>query len=91
MNESKIDRTTITIEECGELIQALSKFTRYALGDKTLRDTKEDILDMVKEELVDVMICVDKMYDVFDITDEEIESIMNFKLQRYESLLQNND
>lgn len=91
MSESKIDRATITIEECSELIQALSKFSRYVLGDKTLRNTKEDIYCMVKEELVDVMICVDKMLDVFEISDEEIDSIMNFKLQRYEKLSQNND
>lgn len=87
MCKSKIDRTFITIEECGELVQALSKFIRYALGDKTLRDSKDDVLSMIKEELVDVMICVDKMFDVFEISDEEIDSIMNYKLQRYEELI----
>lgn len=90
MQESKVDRAIITIEECNELCQALSKFIRYALSDSTLRTTKTDIDSMIKEELVDVAICVYKMFDMFEIPNEEIESIYEYKTQRFNKLYKRN-
>lgn len=86
MQESKVDRAIITIEECNELSQALSKFIRFALSDPTLRTTKTDIDTMLKEELVDVMICIDKMFETFEISNSEIEPIYNYKISRFNKL-----
>lgn len=86
MQESKVDRAIITIEECNELSQALSKFIRFALSDPTLRTTETDIDTMVKEELVDVMICIDKMFETFEISNSEIEPIYNYKISRFNKL-----
>lgn len=90
MQESKVDRAIITIEECNELCQALSKFIRYALSDPTLRTTKTDIDTMIIEELVDVAICIDKMFETFEISNTQIEPIYNYKIERFNKLYKRN-
>lgn len=44
------------IEECGELIQALSKYKRILQGDKTCKVKGQQAINMVLEEIADVEI-----------------------------------
>ena len=44
IKESLQDVNSITIEECSELIQALSKLNRWISGDVTLRASKEETM-----------------------------------------------
>lgn len=44
------------IEECGELIQALSKYKRILQGDKTCKVKEQQAINMVLEEIADVEI-----------------------------------
>lgn len=85
MNEHVLERitqATITMEELGELTQALGKYNRLILGDGTLRKDMCDIYQMIKEEIADVEICLEKIKKLNNIEDREIQVIKNYKLNR---------
>ena len=78
---------TITIEELSELIKALQKLARLKLNDKTLRATEEEIINSIKEEIVDVKITLDKIID--NVYQNELEYYQNIvkKLIRKDEIL----
>ena len=63
--------TTIAMEECAELIQAISKAKRGKL-DK----------DNLAEEIEDVMISLTWIQDIYDISDEDLIKWRKFKEKR---------
>lgn len=63
--------TTIAMEECSELIQAISKAKRGKL-DK----------DNMAEEIADVMICMDWLIDVYEINILDIKEWLDKKRNR---------
>lgn len=89
IKESLQDVNSITIEECSELIQALSKLNRWISGDVTLRASKEEIDSMVLEEMVDVYICLEKLNEKLEIIHEDFDSIYISKVTRYNELINN--
>ena len=78
---------TITIEELSELIKPLQKLARLKFGDKTLRVSEEEIINSIKEEIVDVKITLDKIIDI--VYQNELEYYANIvkKLIRKDELL----
>ena len=85
MNREVLERiiqTIITIEELGELSQALSKYTRYMCSDKTIRVDIYQITDMVFEELADVELCLEKFKELNYIDQQEIDRIKQYKEKR---------
>lgn len=87
IKESLQDVNSITIEECSELIQALSKLNRWISSDVTLRASKEEIDNMVLEEMVDVYICLVKLNEKLEIKPEVFDSIYISKTTRYNELM----
>lgn len=86
MNESCLDRVIITIEELGELTQALSKYVRYINSDETLRNSKYEIEYMILEEVADVEICLSKLKNIMNIDEKQLNYIKDFKQERFEKL-----
>lgn len=86
MNESCLDRVIITIEELGELTQALSKYVRYINSDETLRNSKYEIEYMILEEVADVEICLSKLKNIMNIEENQLNYIKDFKQERFEKL-----
>ena len=86
MNESCLDRVIITIEELGELIQALSKYVRYINSDETLRNSKYEIEYMILEEIADVELCLTKLKNIMNIQEKELNYLKHFKQERFERL-----
>lgn len=82
MNESFLYRSIITIEELGELTQALTKYIRYLISDDTLRKDRYEIQDMIYEELADVELCLDKFKKQMCIDDEDLKIIKEAKEER---------
>lgn len=84
-NISYID-IAIAVEELGELIKPLQKLARLKLNDKTLRATDEEIINQIKEEIVDVKISLDSIID--NVYENELEYYQNItkKLVRTETL-----
>ena len=68
---------TMCIEECAELIQAISKFKRG----------KKNAIDNLLEEIADVQIMLDQMKLMFDNNDERISLIRTQKLNRLKSII----
>ena len=82
MNNQILIQTTITIEELGELAQALGKYVRYMSDDGTLRKGIIDIYDMIIEELADVELCLEKFKKLNYIDQIEIDKIKEYKENR---------
>ena len=85
MSEKVLERaiqTTITMEELGELSQALGKYVRYLLDDETLRKNIIDIHYMIIEEIADIEICLDKFKKMNRIEQFEIDKVKRYKKDR---------
>lgn len=67
------DLAMLTMEECGELTQALSKYCR--------RDyNKEEAYYYIEEEVADVCVCIERVKEAIGISDAEIQKIMQSKI-----------
>ena len=77
----------VAVEELGELIKPLQKLARFKLKDKTLRVTEEEIINEIKEEIVDVKIALDKI--IYNVYENDLEYYQNIvkKLLRKDKLL----
>ena len=82
MNKRFVYRAIITIEELGELTQALTKYIRYMISDDTLRKDRYEIQDMIYEELADVELCLEKFKKQMCINDEDLKIIKEAKEER---------
>lgn len=69
----------VAMEECGELVQAISKCIRY--NDKNARDS-------VIEEIADVEICIRQLKMIMRIDEKEIDTRRREKLMRLKDRLQ---
>ena len=77
----------VVVEELGELIKPLQKLARLKLKDKTLRVTDEEIINQIKEEIVDVKISLDTIIDIVYENDLEYYQTITKKLIRKDNLL----
>lgn len=68
---------TICMEECAELIQAISKMKRG-------KDNRDNLI----EEMADVLIAFSQLRCIFDISDEEINKWVDIKQLRQLKLLE---
>ena len=78
--ENKDLCSTIAMEECSELIQAISKAKRDKLD-----------LDNISEEIADVLICIDWIIDIYNIDKLQIEEWRKLKEKRIVERLNKND
>ena len=65
------EQTTVCMEECAELIQAISK-------EKRGKHDKQHLI----EEMADVYICLEMLMEIYNISSKEIESMIERKQQR---------
>lgn len=73
----KASQLGIATEECAELIQAISKMTR-AKDTKEYEEAKSHLI----EEIADVIVCIDQLKTIFNISDAKISEVANFKIHR---------
>lgn len=71
-----ITQSTIAMEECSELIQAISKCLRSKEMIPT--ETREHLI----EEMADVMICLQQLQYMYYIDDEELYAMKQYKEKR---------
>lgn len=74
--------TTIAMEECSELIKAISKCKRYGFVDKHR--------DNLIEEIADVLFIIDELKLIYDISDDAISDIKQYKIDRQAYRIENN-
>ena len=82
MNESRVYRAIITIEELSELTQALTKYLRYMFYDDSLRKDRIEIQEMILEELADVELCLEKFKKMMYIDESYLDVIKHYKEKR---------
>ena len=75
--------TTIAMEECSELIKAISKCKRYGGFIDNHRDN-------LIEEIADVLIIINELQLIYDISDNDIENIKKYKIDRMDYRIKNN-
>ena len=69
-----VEETVIAIEECAELIQAISKVKRYGF----VGEYKDNLI----EEIADVSIVIREIMMMFGIADDDLENAIYAKVQR---------
>lgn len=77
----------VAAEECTELAKELIKAFRYDSFDDVVKNTKENVVD----EVADVLIVLDHVFQLFNITSEDLQSHIDKKLQRLEYWLNNSN
>ncbi|MCI7767869.1 MAG: hypothetical protein MSJ26_07840 [Oscillospiraceae bacterium] len=75
-----VEETVIAMEECAELIQAISKVKRYGF----VGEYKDNLI----EEIADVDIVITELLMVFNVTEEEFFNVLDRKIQRINSRLE---
>lgn len=74
------NQSTVCMEECAELIQAISKAKRGKI-DK----------DNMTEEIADVLICIEMLKQMYNISDLQIDSWIKKKQAREQERMKNDD
>lgn len=74
--------TTIAMEECSELIKAISKCKRYGCEDESR--------DNLIEEMADVLFILDELKLIYDISDDTIADVKKYKIDRQSYRIENN-
>lgn len=74
----------VCMEECGELIQAISKKVRYEYENKSNDAKYFNSLQNLEEEIADVEICINYLKLLHDIDEQDIEEWKEKKLKRIE-------
>ena len=72
---------TTCMEECAELIQAISKCIRYDASDQyagTFKANKDNLI----EEMADVMICIQILQSAYSIEDKDLNNMLQIKEDR---------
>lgn len=76
-------QSTVCMEECAELIQAISKCKRYGCAGK--------YRDNLIEEIADVMICADQLQIMYDVDISEIGEMIDKKIERLKERLKQHE
>jgi NTP pyrophosphatase (non-canonical NTP hydrolase) len=73
----------VHMEECAELIQAVSKMRRAANAGKDDDAARYNLV----EEISDVLICMKQMQEIYGISDHDIQLMVDRKCRRQEARL----
>ena len=74
-----VEETVIAMEECAELIQAISKVRRYGF----IGQYKDNLI----EEIADVSIVIREIMMIFGLSDGDINEVIDSKIQRIKKRL----
>lgn len=68
-------QSLIAMEECAELQKAISKLIRYG-------DENKENYDNLVEEMADVIICLEQLKMMYQVSDEELKTMIERKHNR---------
>ena len=75
-------QTTVCMEECAELIQAISKLKRYNPEDPNNKVGRKELIENLYEEMADVLICLDLLSEIYGLKFGDVRSMINHKVWR---------
>lgn len=75
-------QTTVCMEECAELIQAISKLKRFNPEDPNNKVGRKELIENLYEEMADVLICLDLLSEIYGLKFGDMRSMINHKVWR---------
>lgn len=81
-------QTTVCMEECAELIQAISKLKRYNPEDPTNKVSRSELIENLYEEMADVCICFDLLVEIYGLKPSDLRRMIDHKVWRMKRKLE---
>lgn len=81
-------QTTVCMEECAELIQAISKLKRYNPEDPTNNVGRSELIENLYEEMADVYICFDLLVEIYGLKPSDLRRMIDHKVWRIKRKLE---
>lgn len=75
-------QTTTCMEECAELIQAISKLKRYNPEDPNNKVERKELIENLYEEVADVLICIDLLSEIYGLKFGDVRRMIHHKVWR---------
>ena len=72
--------TTICMEECAELIQAISKLKRFNPEDPHNKVSRNELVENLYEEMADVQICFNLLFEISDLKPSDLRRMIDHKV-----------
>lgn len=75
-------QTTVCMEECAELIQAISRLKRFDPEDPNNMVSRTELIENLYEEMADVQICFDLLFEIYELKPSDMRRMVDYKLWR---------
>lgn len=75
-------QTTVCMEECAELIQAISKLKRFDPEDPNSMVGRTELIENLYEEMADVKICFDLLFEIYGLKPSDMRRMVDHKVWR---------
>lgn len=81
-------QTTVCMEECAELIQAISKLKRYNPEDPTNKVGRSELIENLYEKLADMQICFALLVEIYGLKPSDLCRMLDHKIWRMKRKLE---
>lgn len=81
-------QTTVCMEECAELIQAIGRLKRYNPEDPANKVGRSELVENLYEEMADVRICFDLLIEIYGLKPSDLRRMMDHKVWRMKRRLE---
>ena len=78
-------QTTVCMEECAELIQAISKLKRFDPEDPNNMVSRTELIENLYEEMADVQICFDLLFEIYGLKLSDMRRMIDRMKQKMEA------
>lgn len=75
-------QATVRMEECAELIQAISKLKRFDPEDPHNKVSRNELIENLYEEMADVQICFNLLFEIHDLKPSDLQRMIYHKVWR---------
>ena len=75
-------QTTVCMEECAELIQAISKLKRFDPEDPNNMVSRTKLIENLYEKMADVQICFDLLFEIYGLKLSDMRRMIDHKVWR---------
>lgn len=75
-------QATVCMEECAELIQAISKLKRFNPEDPHNKVSRNELIENLYEEMADVQICFNLLFEIYNLKPSDLQRMIYHKVWR---------
>ena len=72
-------RTTVCMEECAELIQAINKLKRFDPEDPNNTVGRKELIGNLYEEMADVRICFSLLFEIYGLKPSDLRRMIDIR------------